>query len=586
MRLRLRLSDRTARNLRAYFAILLRYRSVWLFTLPGTLLSVAMRLPMPLLTGYVIDRVISGRDALTLNRIGAGLVAFTVLYQGLNYAVDYLGFRIHQSIVTRLRTRLLRHIHNLPMSTLAGRETGYLMARISQDSAVVNGLGAQVVNILGNVMTFMVGLIAIFFINVRVAAVSVALVPLFGLSFVVFQKRIRVLDEQQKEQAAIVSRGLKESLSQIPSVKLFLLQSRECGRYLRSLRTELAIARRAFNCEYAVSASSSFFAAMGPLFVVWVGGHEVMHDRMTVGQLVACSSLLGFLYGPTRAIVASNVGFVRALVSVGRVFDILGEAPETTRGAGVPAERSPGAPGIVFDRVSFGYGRSPVLRRVSLSIDPGASVAIVGPIGAGKSTLLGLIPRLYEPTSGRILIGDRDVATIPLQELRSRVSVVSQTPFLVSGSIYDNIRLGDRLAGRDEVVRAAQQANAWSFIRTLPKGLETEVGENGSQLSGGQKQLICLARVLLRSAPILILDEPTSSIDPQTERLMLESLAAFMKGRTTLIVSHRLSSVLQVQRVVVMQDGEIVDQGTHADLAARNYFYSQLAERAPESLAF
>jgi ATP-binding cassette subfamily B protein len=345
-------------------------------------------------------------------------------------------------------------------------------------------------------------------------------------------------------------------------VKLFLLQSRECGRYLRSLRTELAIARRAFNCEYAVSASSSFFAAMGPLFVVWVGGHEVMHDRMTVGQLVACSSLLGFLYGPTRATVASIVGFVRALVS------------------------SPEAPGIVFDRVSFGYGSSPVLRRVSLSIDPGASVAIVGPIGAGKSTLLGLIPRLYEPTSGGILIGDRDVATIPLRELRALVSVVSQTPFLVSGSIYDNIRLGDRLASHDEVVRAAQQANAWSFIRTLPKGLETEVGENGSQLSGGQKQLICLARILLRGAPILILDEPTSSIDPQTERLMLESLAAFMKGRTTLIVSHRLSSVLQVQRVVVMQDGEIVDQGTHADLAARNYFYSQVAERARESVAF
>ncbi len=586
MSISFRLSDRTARNLKAYFRVVLRYSSAWAFAFPGTLLAVAMRLPMPLLTGYVIDRVISGRDAVTLNRIGAGLVAFTVLYQGLNYAVDYLGFRIRQSIVIRLRTGLLRHVHNLPLSKLAGKETGYLMARISQDPGFVNGLGAQLMSMLSSVITFVVGLTAIFAINARVAAISLALVPLFGASFLAFQKRIRLLDEQHKEQTALVSRGLKESLSHIPSVKLFVLQSRECVRYLRSLRTELAISLRAFNCEYAVSAASGFFAAMGPLFVVWVGGHEVMQNRLTVGQLVACSSLLGFLYGPTRAIVSSNVGFVRALVSLGRVFDILEEAPERHEVRSPSPAPQPQDFGIELDRVWFEYaGSVAVLKRVSLSIPSGSSVAIVGPIGAGKSTLLGLIPRLYDPTSGRVLIGGHDVRTMPLNELRSYVSVASQTPFLVSASIYENIRLGDPRASHVDILQAAERANAWSFIRSLPKGLETEVGENGCQLSGGQKQLVCLARILLRGSPILILDEPTSSVDPGTERLMQESLAAFMKGRTTLVVSHRLSSVLKVERVVILEDGRIADQGTHSELAGRNQFYSQLVAYSPEALA-
>lgn len=239
----------------------------------------------------------------------------------------------------------------------------------------------------------------------------------------------------------------------------------------------------------------------------------------------------------------------------------------------MPRARTPPA---LCDRSDRTYS-APVLNDVSLLVPHGTSVAVVGPIGAGKSTLLGLVPRFHDPTTGSVLIGGLDVRTMPLNELRRYVSVVSQTPFLVSASIYENIRLGTPGARYADVVLAAEQANAWPFIRSLQKGLETEVGENGCQVSGGQKQLICLARVLLRGSPILILDEPTSSVDPRTEWLMQESLKAFMKGRSTLIVSHRLSTVLHVDRVVVLEKGTIADEGTHSELVRRNAFYSHLS---------
>ena len=532
---------------------------------------------MPFLTGYVIDEVIKKADRTKLNAICLALIVVTLIYQGLSYAVDFLRLRIQKSVTIRYRLKLLRHLQSLPLLYLADKEVGYLASRLVGDPSCVTDLVMQVIDIGVSLATLGIGVAAIFIIDVRLAAISISIVPFFALPYVIFQKRVRAVDNQQKEQNAIISKGLFESIRAIPLVKLFLLQAGEGRRFLGNMRRELELSLRAFNYDYAVSASAGFFAALGPLIVVWYGGLEVMDSRLTIGQLVAFSSLLAFIFGPTKSIVGSNLNYLRAFVSLNRVYDILERDRESDGVSGKCDIRQKFSFDIEFRDVSFSYEAGPsTLVGINLRIKGREKVAIVGPTGAGKSTLLSLLPRFYAPATGEIIIGGENIAAIPIRRLRSWIGVVTQDPFLFCGSIYDNILIGNRKATYEDVVRASERANALHFIRLLDKGFEAQVGENGQFLSGGQKQLICLARVILRDSPILILDEPTSAIDSKTERLMHESLASFVQDRTTLIVSHRLSTILNVDRVVVLESGRISATGSHSEVLTKSKFYESM----------
>jgi ABC-type multidrug transport system fused ATPase/permease subunit len=570
-------------RLRAYFKAIRPYTRAWLLTSAGTLLSTLMRLPMPFLTGYIIDTVIPRRDYASLNHIVAMLVLVSITYIFISYKVDYSLFRINRSITNMFRVRLFEHVQALPVAYLSAKETGYLMARLTDDPAQLTSIINQILNISMNAVTLIVGIVAIFFINARLAAVSMLLLPFFLWSQIGFQHRIRTADGQEKEQNALTSRALKESISAVRVAKLFLLHKREARRYVHNLKKALGFSIRSFNAEYMMIAAGSFFAALGPLAVVWYGGHEIIHGRLSIGQLVAFSSLLGFLYSPARTIVSSNVAFGRALVSLNRVADLLEEKDEQAHAGGPKVTTGPSCFALTFRNVSFGYNdKTAILRNVSLDIANKEVVALVGPNGAGKTTLVNLMTLFYAPDEGTIAIGGVDIRSIPLRQLRRYITVMSQTPFLFSASIYDNILAGRMDATRDEVINAAKRANAFGFITSLPQGFDTPVGEDGYCLSGGQRQLICMARAILRDSPILVLDEPTSSIDSVTERLLLESLRSFIQNRTTIIISHRLSTVLSVNRIIVFESGIVTSLGCHSDVVENNPYYAAVVKTQSE----
>jgi ABC-type multidrug transport system fused ATPase/permease subunit len=572
-----RLENKQRDRLRAYFKAIRAYTRAWVLTGFGTLASTLMRLPIPFLTGYIIDKVIPGKDYTKLNYIPTLLVLVTIAYVFLSYKVDYSLFRINRSITNMFRVKLFEHVQTLPVAYLSARETGYLMARLTDDPAQLTSIVNQILNISMNAVTFIVGTAAIFIINTRLAAVSMLLLPFFLWSQMGFQRRIRNADSQEKEQNAFTSHVLKESISAIRVTKLFLLHKREARRYVHNLKKALGFATRSFNSEYMMIAAGSFFAALGPLTVVWYGGHEVLHGRLTIGQLVAFSSLLGFLYAPARSIVSSNVAFTKAMVSLNRVADLLEEKDEQAHVGAAKITANPPCFSLKYRDVSFSYnGSAPTLRDVTLDVAHKEVVALVGPNGAGKTTLVNLMTLFYTPSAGTITIGGVDIRSIPLRQLRRYITVMSQTPFLFSASIYDNILAGRTDANREEVMNAAKRANAYRFITSLPQGFDTQVGEDGYCLSGGQRQLICMARVILRDSPILVLDEPTSAIDSVTERLLQESLRSFIRDRTTIIISHRLSAVLDVNRIIVFESGMVTSVGSHSDVFEHNSYYAAI----------
>lgn len=587
MNLKTILDKQSKENLRKFFKILWKYKKEWIIAAALLFVVTLMKLPMPLLTGYIIDNVIYKNNSQMLNYLCGGLVLVTIVYLLLGYFKDYLIFRAQKAIIIRVRLKLLERIQNIPISQISDKETGYLLARILNDPASLGGIFFQTfLGLAQSMITLIVGTAVIFSINWRLALMSMLILPFFASSNFLFIGRIKYWDNRIKEQNAVISKKLSESLTALKITKLFSLNKSESIKFLKNMKKEFNFSKKEFNFEYIVSITSGFFAAIGPLVVVWYGGHEVIHGNLTIGQLVAFSSLLGFLYNPTKTILNIHTTFQKSLVSLNRIFEILNMPTETEPKVIAPGMKevkqySPISFSIEFRHVSFSYNGSRtetanVLNDINLKIKDNEKVAVLGPTGSGKTTLVHLLALFYEPNQGSIFIGDRNINAIPLHQLRKHIGFVTQKDFLFSTTILDNIRIGNLKAHDDEVINAAKLANADSFIQALPNGFDTIVGEGGEYLSGGQRQLISIARVILKNPPILVLDEPTSAIDSKTERLMQESLIPFMKGKVTIIISHRLSTILDVDRNIILENGEISDIGTHEDLIIRNEFYRKI----------
>ena len=320
----------------------------------------------------------------------------------------------------------------------------------------------------------------------------------------------------------------------------------------------------------------TMITAIGTALVLGFGAHHVLQKDMTVGELVVVMGYIASIYKPLEQISTTFSSLQQAFISLRSAFDLLETEPEIEeRPDALPLERVLGA--VAFEHVDFAYrGRSGTLKDVTFAVAPGQCVAIVGPTGAGKSTLLSLLTRFYDPASGRVLLDGHDVRDLQLQALRAQISVVLQEPLLFSASIRDNIRYGRLTASDEEVEAAARAANAHEFVSALPKGYDTRLGERGALLSGGERQRISVARAFLKDAPVLILDEPTSSIDSKTEAVILDALARLIRGRTTFVVAHRLSTVRDASLILVVDRGQVVEQGTHAELLARGGLYAEL----------
>lgn len=541
------------------------------------LLSVGLQLPMPFLTKYLIDKVLVLKSFRILNIIGLVLVGMLLVRAASAFLERFLLTTFRGRVLFDVRLKLFEHIQKLSLSFFHKKETGYLMSRVSGDVNAVQGLLADTLVSFGqNTLTFIAGIACTLYIHPKLAFICFGILPLYLFSLMVFNKRIRSMSHEVRERYALVQKDLQELLSGVSVIKAFTGETRSTLRLLGSVKNAIRKEVRLDITATLASISSVIISSAGPIILIWYGCGEIMRGSLTIGGLIAFNSFIRYLFGPTRSLFNLNIGIQRSLAAVERIFEIMDIKPE--REGKKRIEIKGGR--IIFDRVSFSYnGKEQVLKNVSLEVKPGEVVAIVGRSGVGKTTLVSLIPKFYLPDKGRILIDGKNISDVNLKSLRKNIGICSQDTFLFSDTIKENIKFGNPNVNVEKIKEAAKLAYADLFIKNLPSGYETKVGERGVNLSGGERQRIAIARAIIKSPKILILDEATSQIDAQSERLIQKALQHLLKNRTTIIIAHRLSTIRNADKILVLDKGEIVCRGKHNELYRTCPTYRELYKK-------
>jgi ATP-binding cassette subfamily B protein len=540
---------------------------------------------VPQLFRVILDRAVGQGDAAwTIDRAALALVALAAL-QAVSTAIRFTLFTsAGERVVTRLRKNLFSHLLAQEIAFFDDHKTGELTSRLSADTTLVQNavsvnismglrFGAQVLGAIG----FLV------YTSPRLTAVMLGVVPPVALGAVAYGRRVRKLARDAQDALARANEVAEETLAGIRTVRAFAAERAEGSRYEKAVWDAFAIVWRRILTSAAFMSISSFAAFSALALVLWYGGRLVERGEMTPGGLTSF-----LIYTLTVALSLGGMSelwadLMRASGAAERVFELLDREPTIPLSEGTRLSEVSGR--VELHDVFFAYPSRkdmPVLQNVSLVLMPGDVVALVGPSGSGKSTIAALLLRLYDPDRGRVTLDGYDLRELSPEWLRQRVGVVAQEPLLFSCSVTENIRYGRTDATDEEVIAAAKMANAHEFISKFPEGYETLVGERGVKLSGGQKQRVAIARAVLKDPRILVLDEATSALDAESEHLVKEALERLMKGRTTLIIAHRLSTVIGADRVVVLQDGVIAQSGSHTSLMQEGGLYRRLVERQLE----
>lgn len=542
-------------------------------------ISVLLQLPLPLVTRHIIDNILPNKNIVLLNWVILGLIGFMLIRGVSDLLNGYLLTIFRERTLFDIQLKLFQHIQKLNLSFFKNKRIGYLMSRIRSDVSNLQGLLAQtLLSFLRDSLTFIVGATVIFIFHWKLALASLTILPFFIYSIHFFSGRIRKKSHEFQEKIALASGVLQETLSAISIVKLFQLEKYEARKYVKKLR-ELIRTRIRFDLlSYFSGYTTSFIGGIGPLIVLWYGGREVIRGNLTLGTLVAFSAFLCYLFGPAQRLMNLNSSIQKSLASLERVFELFDIVPEI-KDPKAPKKFKIDEGKVLFDNITFSYDSSePVLKNVNFIVESGRTVALFGKSGAGKTSLVSLIPRFYHPQQGNIFIDGINIKEVRIRDLRKVVGIVPQETFLFSGTIKENIRYGKLNASDEEIIEAAKLANADEFIRRLPQRYNTELGERGVKLSGGQRQRIAIARAILRNPKILILDEATSELDSESEKLIRDALRKLCKDRTTFIIAHRFSTIINADKIIVLDNGSIIDEGEHEELYQRCEYYRELCE--------
>ncbi|HZH24986.1 MAG TPA: ABC transporter ATP-binding protein, partial [Solirubrobacteraceae bacterium] len=528
--------------------------------------------PLPSLLGFLAGY---SPGELILFAVLGGLFV-TGLEHGLAVIDNYVNTKLDQSMVLGLRSDMFRHAHRLSLAWHDTKRTGMLMFQVNNQAAAVGSVTVAIPPLLQSIVTLFGMFFIVYTIQPSLALLSLTVVPFIYVSAGYYARRIqpKVMHVRALEGGSLAI--VHEAMAMLRVIIAFGRESHEYKRF-RSQAEEAVDARVSLTVRQTVfSLVVTMTTAAGTALVLGFGAYGVLRKELSAGELLVVMGYIGALYKPLEQVSNTVSSLQEQFISLRGALDLLDTPPQIVELPGaLVVERAAGR--VVYDGVSFSYGgRRGTLQDVSFDAPVGSRVAVVGPTGAGKSTLLNLLPRFYAPQAGRIELDGVDLRELSLASLRAQVSVVAQEPLLFAGTILENIRYGRLDAGDEEVFEAARAANADDFIRALPKGYETPLGERGAQLSGGERQRISVARAFLKDAPILILDEPTSSIDSRTEAVILEALERLMESRTTFMVAHRLSTIRNADLILVVNHGRIVERGSHDELLEHGSLYREL----------
>jgi len=543
------------------------YQSRMILAIIALIIGTSLGLVLPLVIQNLVDVVFVARDLAMLNRFTAFLFVIFVL-QGIfsfinRYNMAYIGERV----VADLRTRLYEHLMQLSLRFFADRRTGEIVSRVTNDvTTLQSAVTDNLVSLLQQLIMLIGGSALLFWLNWQLTSIILLGIPIITLTMVYLGRKIRAAAAEVQDYIAASSAVVEEGIGGIRIVKSFAREAYEVGRFTEKVELTFTTAMKRAKIASILGPIIGFMAFMSITLTLWFGGYQVINGHLSPGGLVAFLIYTMLVAAPIATLSGLYSQFQAALGATQRLFELLDLQPDIMD---LPdAQPIPPIKGTVeFKDVSFDYdAQIAVIRDISLTVKPGQVVALVGPSGAGKTTLVNLIPRFYDVTAGSISIDGYDIRHVTSLSLRQQVGIVPQEAAIFSGTIAENIRYGKLEATAAEIEAAAQAANAHEFINRLPQRYDTLVGERGIKLSGGQRQRVAIARAILKDPRILILDEATSSLDSESERLVQEALDRLMRSRTTFVIAHRLSTIVNADWIVVLENGRMVEQGRHETL--------------------
>jgi len=515
----------------------------------------------------LLDKIFFEKNSYYLAVLPVALVALFAVkgfFYGLNF---YLLEKIGQAVIRDMRTRVFEHIHMQSLSFFHKMPTGELISRVITDINFMQGaISTVVVGLLRDLLQVIILLFVIFYMNWKLAMFTLIFLPAAAIPIVKFGRAFRRISTRMQEETAELSNIIHESITGAPVVKAFTMEDYESKRFSTQVGKLFGTIMEDAKYRRIQHPLMEIIGGIGMALIIWFGGKEVIAGNSTPGSFFALLTALIMIYEPIKAVSKINSTVQQGLAAAARVFGLLDQKPEIVSKPGA-TDMLPFQNSIKLENLQFSYdGKTPVLKNINLTVPSGEILAIVGPSGSGKSTLANLIPRFFDIEQGSLLIDGVDIRDITLKSLRGQIAIVTQQTILFNDTIRENIAYGDQNKSEEEIREAADAAHALKFIEALPEGFDTVIGESGIRLSGGERQRLSIARAILKNAPILVLDEATSALDTESEREVQKALENLMKDRTTFVIAHRLSTIKNADRIIVVKNGKIVEEGTHDDL--------------------